>query len=68
METWLIILLAVVFLLIAPVLIAYYVFMDARRNGIENPLRWALIAGLVPFYLGLAIYFLSAAKKEMKPR
>lgn len=42
--------------LIAPSLIAYFVYKHASHHPIGHPLQWALIAALVPLYLGLVAY------------
>ena len=51
-----------VFLMIAlnlaiPICIAVYVYQDAKRRGME-PILWALVAAIVPWFIGLIIYLL----------
>ena len=41
---------------IAPTLIGYFVYKHASKHPIGHPLQWALIAALVPLYLGLVAY------------
>ena len=57
-EMILFILVGFLFLMIAPILIAVIVYKDAVKRKVTSPLVWALIAGLVPFYIGLLIYVL----------
>jgi len=47
-----------VFLMIAPILIGVVVYLDAVKRKLTSPWKWALIAALIPLYIGLLIYFL----------
>ncbi len=59
-------LLFVIFILIAPILIGIYVYRDAQRLENGDPLLWALVAALTPFYIGLFAYVLiNSDKKRM---
>ncbi|MCP4657527.1 MAG: zinc ribbon domain-containing protein [bacterium] len=44
-----------VFLMIG---IGIAVHRDARKRGMEAPLVWALVAGIVPYFLGLIVYLI----------
>ena len=50
-------------LMVAPILIGVIVYLDAIKRKVSSPLVWALIAALVPFYLGLLIYVLVGVKQ-----
>jgi hypothetical protein len=52
------------FLLIAPLLIAVYVYNDARKIGLHEPVLWAIVAGLVPLCVGLMIYLIYSSDKR----
>jgi len=43
---------------VAPLIIGFMVYSDARRRGNEAPMMWAIVAALVPFYIGLLLYLL----------
>ncbi len=43
---------------VAPLIIGFMVYNDARRRGVESPMMWAIVAVLVPFYIGLLLYLL----------
>jgi len=54
---WIIIFpIVLVLFLVAPILIAYVVYKDAVKRGVLSPFVWALVAALVPFYIGLLLY------------
>ena len=42
--------------MIAPIFIGVFVYKHASKHPIGNPIMWALVAALVPFYIGLMIY------------
>jgi putative effector of murein hydrolase LrgA (UPF0299 family) len=42
--------------LIAPILIGVIVYRDALKRNVLSPLVWAIVAALVPFYIGLLLY------------
>jgi hypothetical protein len=44
--------------LVAPILIAFVVYKDAVKRDVASPFVWALVASLVPFYIGLLLYIL----------
>jgi tellurite resistance protein TehA-like permease len=48
----------VALLMIAPILITVIVYRDAVKRKLKSPIVWALIAGLIPFYIGLLLYVL----------
>lgn len=52
------------FLLIAPVLIGIYVYNDARKINLHEPVLWAIVAGLVPLCVGLMIYLIYSSDKR----
>lgn len=52
---WVLLLVAVNLAL--PVCIAVFVYRDAKKRGLE-PLLWALVAALVPSFIGLIIYLI----------
>lgn len=52
------------FLLIAPVLIGIYVYNDARKIKLHEPILWAIVAGLVPLCVGLMIYLIYSSDKR----
>ncbi len=54
------ILVGIVFLLIAPAMIGYYVYNDAKRKNNAHPMGWALIAGLFPLCIGLVMYIFAS--------
>jgi len=56
--------LIIIFVLIAPILIGIYVFRDAKRLENGDPLLWALVAALTPFYIGLFAYVLINSDKK----
>lgn len=49
--------LMIVLNLAIPICIAVYVYQDAKRRGME-PILWALVAAIVPWFIGLIIYLL----------
>jgi len=54
---WLFLVFLIVLLfLVAPILIGFVVYHDARKRHVNSPLVWAIIAALVPFYIGLLLY------------
>jgi hypothetical protein len=56
---WIIIFpIVLILFLIAPILIAFVVYKDAIKRGVASPFVWALVASLVPFYIGLLLYIL----------
>jgi hypothetical protein len=56
---WLIIFpIIVVLFMVAPLLIGFIVYKDAKKHNNPSPLVWALVASLVPFYIGLLLYVL----------
>jgi len=42
--------------LIAPLLIGFVVYKDALKRRVLSPFVWAIVAALVPFYIGLLLY------------
>lgn len=52
------------FLLIAPVLIGFYVYHDARKINLHEPILWAIVAALVPLCIGLMIYLIYSSDKR----
>lgn len=48
----------VALLMVAPILIAVIVYRDAVKRKLKSPIVWALIAALIPFYVGLLLYVL----------
>jgi len=52
------ILIGLLFLMVAPILIAVIVYRDAVKRKLKSPIVWALIAALIPFYIGLLLYVL----------
>lgn len=40
-----------------PVILGVYVYKDAQKNGVDNPLLWAIIT-IIFTVIGLLIYFL----------
>ena len=42
--------------LLAPIMIGVFVYKHASKHPIGNPMMWALVATLVPFYIGLMVY------------
>lgn len=52
------------FMLIAPVLIGIYVYNDARKINLHEPVLWAIVAGLVPLCVGLMIYLIYSSDKR----
>lgn len=54
---WLFLVLIVfVLFMVAPILIGIIVYNDARKRKVLSPFVWAMIAALVPFYIGLLLY------------
>ncbi|MGB7594236.1 MAG: hypothetical protein WBL80_01575 [Erysipelotrichaceae bacterium] len=53
-----------VFLLIAPLLIGLYVYNDARKINLHEPVLWAIVAGAVPLCVGLMIYLIYTSDKR----
>jgi len=54
---WMIIIpLVALLFLIAPILIGFIVYRDAVQRRVLSPLVWAIVAALVPFYIGLLLY------------
>ncbi|KAF0226880.1 MAG: hypothetical protein FD133_1753 [Erysipelotrichaceae bacterium] len=43
---------------VAPLIIGFLVYNDARKRGVASPGMWAIVAMLVPFYIGLLLYLL----------
>ena len=48
--------------MVAPLLIGVFVYRHAAKHPIGNPMLWALMAALVPFYIGLMIYVIKVDK------
>lgn len=46
----------VLLFMIAPILIGVIVYRDALKRKVLSPLVWAIVAALVPFYIGLLLY------------
>lgn len=42
--------------LFAPLLIGILVYKDAQKRGLQSAGIWALVAALVPAYIGLLLY------------
>jgi hypothetical protein len=61
---WIYGLLILVFLLIAPLMIGIYVYKDARKINLHEPVLWAIVAGLVPLMVGLMIYLIYSSDKR----
>lgn len=54
---WIIIFpIVVILFLIAPLLIGFVVYKDAVKRRVLSPFVWAIVAALVPFYIGLLLY------------
>ena len=53
-----------VFLLIAPLMIGIYVYNDARKIQLHEPVLWAIVAGMVPLCVGLMIYLIYTSDKR----
>ena len=53
-----VLLILVPFFLCVPLLIAIYVYRDAKRRGMNGAL-WALIAVIVPALMGFVVYLLT---------
>lgn len=51
-------LLIILLFLVAPILIGFVVYRDAKKRHVSSPLLWTVIAALVPFYVGLLLYAL----------
>jgi len=50
-------------MLIVPIALAFFVYSDAQKNNVDNPILWALIVFIFGL-LGLLIYLLVGKKKE----
>ena len=48
--------------MVAPILIGVFIYKHASKHPIGNPMLWALMAALVPFYIGLMIYVIKVDK------
>lgn len=51
------VMLMILFNLAIPICIAVFVYQDAKKRGME-PILWALVAALVPSFIGLIIYLI----------
>lgn len=59
----------VLLFLIAPILIGIVVYKDALRKHVQSPAVWAIIAALVPFYIGLLLYaVIGVTQTDNSPR
>ena len=65
---WIYILIVGLFLLIAPVMIGIYVYNDARKIELHEPVLWAIVAGIVPLCVGLMIYLIYSSDKRGNTR
>jgi len=61
---WTYALVVFLFLLIAPLLIGIYVYNDARKIRLHEPVLWAIVAGMVPLCVGLMIYLIYTSDKR----
>lgn len=50
-----------------PILVGFLVYRDANKRVDCNPWLWALIAALVPSFIGLIIYAIIRGDYPMKP-
>ena len=60
----------VVFLLFAlalPIIIAVFVYKDANKRVDCNAILWAIVAALVPLYIGLIVYLIIRRDYQLKP-
>lgn len=66
---WIIIIpLVALLFLIAPILIGFIVYRDAVQRKVLSPLVWAIVAALVPFYIGLLLYvIIGVTQTEDRP-
>ncbi len=65
---WIYVLIVVLFLLIAPLMIGFYVYNDARKINLQEPVLWAIVAGIVPLCVGLMIYLIYSSDKRGNTR
>jgi hypothetical protein len=61
---WIYALVILLFLLIAPLLIGIYVYNDARKIGLHEPVLWGIVTALVPLCIGLLIYLIYSSDKR----
>jgi len=61
---WTYALIVFLFLLIAPLMIGIYVYNDARKISLHEPVLWAIVAGMVPLCVGLMIYLIYTSDKR----
>ena len=67
---WIIILPIIITLfLIAPILIGYVVYKDALKRRVLSPFVWAMVAALVPGYIGLLLYvIIGVTQVDQRPQ
>jgi Ni/Fe-hydrogenase subunit HybB-like protein len=61
------ILLGILFALAIPILIGVFVYRDASRRQDCSPILWALVAALVPAYVGLIVYLIVRNDYPLRP-
>ena len=60
-------LLGILFAIGIPILIGVFVYRDAARRQDCSPILWALVAALVPAYIGLIVYLIVRNDYPQKP-
>ncbi|MFB6205477.1 MAG: hypothetical protein ABEJ05_02975, partial [Haloglomus sp.] len=69
-ELFLILLLFVVFGVVIPLALGYYVYTDANRRGEENATLWAIAVGgltAVGFVVGIVVFVVYILQREDEP-
>ena len=51
--------------LLPHLLIAIYIYKDAKIKDAENPLLWAIVAFIIPYYIGAILYLVIYRNKKM---